>query len=144
MDIGDIVYLLFVVGGVIYSFIRKQAKESKKNSPSTGAKDSFSSEIEALFDRVNQEPRAEEPAPYSEEEEIVATPISELNQPKKDVNHAFVETQNKKEVAQEDLTTLDGESPILNNEIGKTTSRRRKVNIRAAIVYDAILNRPKF
>lgn len=165
MDIGDIIYFLFVIGGIVYSVVKKSNSNKKKrngNEPSrttSSRNTSIDDDIEKFLRSISGETETPKPAQATtsqynseeshsffdqEEPELYNDDDQPTHQPnlyelKK--QQAQNRTQKEKELLNKEISA---NSPIYSGDLSNQQDAKSEFNLRKAVIYDAIMNRPKY
>lgn len=153
MDIGDILYFLFIIVGVVYSIFKK-ANGSSKKSPRDSKRDNNRSATKArsVVDELLREFGGEEfteqrsaptekREPQQEERENYTTEeAEEQNFLNYELEHSKSYSEKEKELLGKEI---DEESPIFGNQPRKK-ARKSEFDLKKAVIYSAIMNRPEY
>ena len=164
MDIGDILYFLFIIGGIIYSFIKKsnskksESKNKSRNRTTTSSAASGKSSTNTVDDEIEQflrsisgeskttkaqTERAQEEAQFNDDLEYDRESSSfqdhNLEELKEEQRQQF--TKEEEKLLKKDISA---NSPIYSGLDTQEQGRKSEFNLRKAVIYDAIMNRPKY
>lgn len=161
MEIGDILYFLFIIGGIVYSFIKKsnsnkekqnnakrRTESTSRSTPEPSASNDIEEFLRSLTGEQRQTPKqtstsyqSQEDSYEDEYEEVSSQPFvdNKLEDLKK-------EQREKRSAREEALLGKDisKDSPIYKGLDAQEQERRSEFNLRKAVIYDAIINRPKY
>lgn len=149
MDIGDLVYVIFVLMSIVFGVFGKK----KKKSPETDSNNSNAFDLESFirdaYDNTNEDAQPKE-ADFDEvnspsiTNDPHSTPSSSNFQ-----NTSFAEEiKKKKEQSKTRVSKVkskSGNSPIFENEISDTApSSEFEFDAQKAVIYSEILKRPNY
>lgn len=143
MDTGDIIYFVIIIAALIISAITKasQAKRKNKKAPPVQQPSppplvrqkaepiETQTDIESLFEKIILQEK-EEDAPVEEVEIEVEEPVLDSTE--------SIEYMSEEQLHKEHFNKSDDGAYALDQE-----ERHLEVDLRQAIIHNAILNRPK-
>jgi len=161
MEIGDILYFLFIIGGIVYSFIKKSnsnkekqntAKRRTESTARSTPKPEVDNDIEeflrSLTGEPKQTPKQTSPDYESQEDSYDDEYEEENSQPFEShkLEDLKKEQRQKRSAREEALLGKDisKDSPIYKGLDAQEQERKSEFNLRKAVIYDAIMNRPKY
>lgn len=164
MDIGDIIYFLFVIAGIVYSVVKKSNSKKNKTQPrqstptSSSRSTSIDDDIEQFLRSINGETettkRAQNTASqYNESSDAYYDQEEDTDefyddQPIHQPSLSELKKQQKQQLTQEEKELLNKEisanSPIYGSDLSNQQDAKSEFNLRKAVIYDAIMNRPKY
>ncbi len=148
---------LYIIAGIIwiaFSFYNaKKKKQAKKAAPPTSKKKSI---LESLFDEIGQKSEQKDSTYYEPEQDIyekspeVDSEHMPANEPEKVFSYDdFYEEGNYNPIP--DVIERKSSSPIKNISTtnykikrSSVNKRNKKINLKKAVIYSEILNKPKF
>ncbi len=151
MDFDDLLYILFLVGSIVYGIIKRNKENARKREareketyeyeeyeqerPSYSTPEDILREIEAQF----KEPEPAQPAPTVQKE--ISQP-AEKKEPIKQMYQAKQEDQSSLRNLGDDFG--ENEAFSLEPKMERKSRVLEQFNLRDAIIYETILNRPQF
>ena len=134
-DLGDLLYILFAIVGVVFSILKKNNKKARKVTPPIDAGDEFSDsdedEIPGFGNIFGEQPKAEPPKPVTAQETVEKkTPDPSMEEKKRQLENISRIKKTKPMVVEEE--EVDEEK------------LEQDFNLRQAVIYSEILKRPQF